>query len=71
MPCGSRSPACSAMVQQFLRGRSASSPSRNPADPASGLDPGEPTGHPIEQPCRLGLPTGWVLPVARGHRLIF
>src|SRR5215204_4911535 len=30
MPCGSVSPACSAMLQQFLRGKSASSPSRNP-----------------------------------------
>ena len=30
MPCGSASPACSAIVQQFFRGRSASSPSTNP-----------------------------------------
>src|SRR4029450_6874749 len=30
MPSGVASPACSAIVQQFLRGRSASSPSTNP-----------------------------------------
>jgi hypothetical protein len=30
MPCGLPSPACSAIVQQFVRGGPASSPSRNP-----------------------------------------
>src|SRR4051794_11873517 len=33
MPSGVASPACSAIVQQFLRGRSASNPSRNPRTP--------------------------------------
>ena len=70
MPCGSGSPACSAMVQQFFRGRSASSPSTNFPGPAAGLDPGEPPGHPIEQPVGLGRPSGGLYAVAHGHRLI-
>src|SRR3954468_21017701 len=43
MPSGVASPACSAIVQQFLRGRSASNPSRNPRTrPRSSIRPNRP-----------------------------
>ena len=47
MPCGSASPACSAMLQQFFRGRSASTPRTN-AQPGGGSPPGR-TGPPSDR----------------------
>jgi hypothetical protein len=38
--------------------------------PPPSLHPGEPTGHPIEQPVGLGRPPGSPYAVAHGHRLI-
>lgn len=70
MPCGSASPACSAIVQQFFRGRVGQQPEQELPGPAPGLDPGEPAGHPIEQPVGLGLRPAGFYAVTHGHRLI-
>ncbi len=57
---GSLSPACSAIVQQFLPGRSASSPSRNPGH-AGGSRPTR-TGRPsVRASCRSRSANGQVL----------
>lgn len=45
-------------------------PEQEFADAASGLDPGEPPGHPFEQPVGLGLPPGRSYAVAHRHRMI-
>ena len=71
MPCGSRSPACSAMRPAVLPRQVRQQPEHEPPGPAAGLHPGEPARDPIQQPVDLGLPPGSVYAVARGHRLIF
>jgi hypothetical protein len=46
-------------------------PEQEPADPAAGLHPPKPGGHPIEQPVGLRVPPPGIYSVAHGHRLIF
>jgi hypothetical protein len=45
-------------------------PEQESTSPTPGLDPDEPTGHPIEELVGLGPPTNTLYPVAHGHRLI-
>ena len=70
MPCGSASPACSAMRPAVLPRQVRQQPEHEPAGPAAGLDPGEPASHPFEQPVGLSAPPPGLYAVARGHRLI-
>ena len=70
MPSGVASPAHSAIVQQFLRGRSDSSPSTNrPARRRGSTRANRPAIRPIRPLERL-LPAGRVYAVTCGHRLI-
>jgi hypothetical protein len=80
VPCGPRekvlhavgvtSPARSAMVQQFLRGRSESSPEHQLTDPTAGFDSGEPARDLAHQALERLLPAGRVYAVTCGHRVI-
>jgi hypothetical protein len=70
IPCGSRSPACSAIDQQFAR-QIGQQPEHEPANATAGLHPREPRSHPLEQPVGLSTPSPGIYAVARGHRLIF
>jgi hypothetical protein len=61
----------SAIVQQFFRGRSASSPRTNFPTPTAGFGTHEPSGYAPHQPCEVIVPTTRVYAVTSGHRLIF
>jgi hypothetical protein len=67
------SPVCSAIVQQFLRGRSASNPSTNAPGPPPQLHPSKPARDPAHHLVEQLLPPGRFhgYAVARGHRLSF
>jgi hypothetical protein len=62
-----------ASVQQFLRGRSASSPPTNALAPPAQIHTSEPAGDPTQQLVEQLLPAGRIslYAMASGHRLIF
>ena len=53
-----------------LPGQVSEQTEQEPACPTAGLDPDEPTRHPIEEPVGFGLPPDTFYAVARGHPLI-
>ena len=70
MPCGSAVAGVLGDRPAVLPRQVRQQPEHEPADPAAGLDPGEPARHPVEQPVGLGVPPAGIYAVARGHRLI-
>jgi hypothetical protein len=67
---GDASPACSAIVQQFLRGSPAISPQHERAGPPPRLHPPEPPGYPAHQFLKQRTPPVRVYAVAIGHQTI-
>jgi hypothetical protein len=63
-------PACSAIVQQFLRGKPAINPSRNARARRRGLHPAEPARDLAHHLIKSRQPPGRVCAVASGHRKI-
>jgi len=71
MPRGQRSPACSAIVQQFTRGQSGQQAPDERSHPPARLDPGEPAADAQRQLIEFPPPALQVYAEASGHRTVF